>query len=147
MDSGKRIFAQNLNQHTVLPVAHAHIPYTGSMLPLSIVTDDRIIMSSILYTTPKPIHGVLHYDSPTQIFAVGYLCGKCEHIFLVPSTVYDDTSLAKALRHSCTRTAPTLDLRTQILRIVQDIGRPGDIGSVCCEQWTDAIMELFEASR
>ena len=64
--------------------------------------DRRILMRQVRYTTPKWIHGLLHYDGPHQLFFVGYECGRCGEIFLVPDTVEDEAGLAGALRHGCT---------------------------------------------
>jgi len=112
------------------------------------IIDRRIILKQVWYTTPKRIHGLLHYDGPTQLFFVGYECGQCGEVFLVPDTVTDEASLARAMRHDCTRAhRPSFDLRTRVLWVVQDIGRPSDLGSVGCEQYADQIMELLEEAR
>ena len=143
-------FVASLPQHVVLWAGPTCVPYTGSMLPpdvFEIQVDDRIIMSQVLYTTVKPIHGVLHYEGPTQLFFLGYQCGKCEQVFLVPGNVADETALLRSMRHGCVRDGGQieLDLRTHILHCVQDIGRPGGIGLADCEQWTDVIMGLTSA--
>jgi Protein of unknown function (DUF551) len=41
---------------------------------------------------------------------------------------------------------PKFDLRTRVLHIVQDIGRPSNLGSVGCEQYADMIMDLLESA-
>ena len=64
--------------------------------------DDRILMKQVLYTTPKRIHGLLHYESLTQLFFVGYDCGVCNEVFLVPDSVNNMRSLADAMGHGCT---------------------------------------------
>jgi hypothetical protein len=147
----KRKFAQGLSEHIVLPVEVSPVRYAGSMLPLDafeVHTDDRIIMSKVFYTTNKPIHGIMHYEGATQLFFLGYQCGKCDEIFLVPDSVVDEVGLARSMWHKCTvaqggqAIESRLDLRTSVLHVVQDIGRPGGLGSVGCEQYTDRIMEL-----
>ena len=67
-----------------------------------VIPDSRILMRQVWYTTPKLVHGLLHYDGPHQLFFVGYECGRCGEIFLVSDTVEDEAGLAGALRHGCT---------------------------------------------
>jgi hypothetical protein len=67
-----------------------------------VIPDRRILMRQVWYTTPKLVHGLLHYDGPHQLFFVGYECGRCGEIFLVSDTVEDEAGLAGALRHGCT---------------------------------------------
>ena len=117
------------------------------------LTDRRIILKQVWYTTPKRIHGLLHYDGPTQLFFVGYECGQCGEVSLVPDSVNNETELCRALRHKCMRWTGSqfeeerFDLRTRVLHIVQDIGRSSDLGSVGCEQYADMLMELLEAPQ
>jgi hypothetical protein len=66
------------------------------------IIDRRIILKQVRYTTPKRIHGLLHYDGPTQLFFVGYECGQCGEVFLVPDTVTDYAILARSMYHGCT---------------------------------------------
>ena len=63
--------------------------------------EDAVLMSQQFFTTGKRIHGILHYDGPTQIFFIGYLCNACSEIFLVPDTVVDDSTLSEAMSHGC----------------------------------------------
>jgi hypothetical protein len=64
--------------------------------------DDRMVMKQIFYTTPKRIHGLIHYEGPTQLFFVGYECALCSEIFLVPDSVNSMRSLTDAMEHGCT---------------------------------------------
>jgi hypothetical protein len=124
---------------------------TGLFDTTQVLDFRRVIFLQVWYTTPKRIHGLLHYDSPAQLFFFGYECQSCNEVFLVPDTVTDETSLARALRHGCTRALSgpdsRFDLRTRVLHIVQDIGRPSDLGSVGCEQYADMLMELLEVPQ
>jgi hypothetical protein len=70
--------------------------------PTTTITDNRIPLQQVFYTTPDHIHGLLHYESPSQLFFMGYKCGQCEEVFLVPDSVHDETELAQAMRHGCT---------------------------------------------
>jgi hypothetical protein len=65
------------------------------------INDERFLLIQVLYTTHDRIHGLLHYEGATQLFFVGYKCGKCDQVFLVPDTVHDDPTLAGSLRHYC----------------------------------------------
>lgn len=148
-DFQKHQFVAALGEHIILPVDIDPVKYAGSMLPpdaFDMHIDDRIIMPLVFFKTGKHIHGVMHYESPAQLFFIGYQCGKCDEIFLVPNSVTDHTTLAAAMRHKCTMSPnaqPKFDTRTRVLHIVQDIGRPGNLGSVGCEQYADAIMDVF----
>jgi hypothetical protein len=44
----------------------------------------------------------------------------------------------------CTQAQSRFDTRTRVLHIVQDIGRPHDMGSADCEQWADMLMEAID---
>lgn len=68
---------------------------------LKVQTDDRFVMGQVLYTTPKRIHGLLHYDAPNKLFFIGYECGKCEQVFLVPDSVDSEDKLQGSLQHGC----------------------------------------------
>lgn len=94
-------FASSLPTTLVLA---ADIPLLGGAVGFDFsqtIPDRRIHMRQVWYTTPKRIHGLLHYDGPHQLFFVGYECGRCGEIFLVPDTVKDEAGLAGALRHGC----------------------------------------------
>ena len=60
----------------------------------------RWVMSQMFFSTPTRIHGLLHYQSPSQLFFLGYKCGKCDQVYLVPE-VKDTNELANAMRHAC----------------------------------------------
>jgi hypothetical protein len=146
-------FAGNLPPVLVLNADLPPIP-CGAIAPgfgiSTPIPDRRILMHQVWYTTPKRIHGLFHYDGPTQLFFVGYECQECHEVFLVPDSVeQDEVNLAAAVRHGCMGAPSTskFDTRTRVLHIVQDIGRPGNLGSVGCEQYADAIMDVFGESR
>src|SRR5579863_7642789 len=63
------------------------------------IDDDRFLMQQVFYTTPDRIHGVLHYAGPNQLFFIGYKCGLCSKVYLLPDSVKDETSVHQALRH------------------------------------------------
>ena len=141
-------FAGSLPRVIVLPRDYTPLPF-GAVCPGldagSEILDNRIIFQMVWYATHKNIHGLLHYDGPNQLFFVGYECGSCGGVFLVPDSVRDETDLHEALRHKCTGDGALSEfsLRTRVLHCVQDIGRAGGLGSVGCELWVDRIMELF----
>jgi hypothetical protein len=96
-------FANSLPARLALPI----VPPGGAVFPdnfdvgrTSVVC--KILLCQVWYTTPKRIHGLLHYDGPSQLFFVGYECGKCGEVFLVPDTVEDERLLVFAMRHGCT---------------------------------------------
>jgi hypothetical protein len=94
-------FASSLPTTLVLA---ADIPLLGGAVGFDFsqtIPDRRIHMHQVWYTTPKRIHGLLHYDGLHQLFFVGYECGQCGKIFLVPDTVEDVPGLVQALRHGC----------------------------------------------
>lgn len=100
---GKVKFAGSLPATLVFAV-DTPLPYGAAAMGFGIsqvIPDRSIIMSQVWYTTPKLIHGLLHYDGPRQLFFVGYECGQCGEIFLVPDTVEDEARLALELRHGC----------------------------------------------
>ena len=144
---GKQKFIGSLHAVIVLRREYPELPFgavrSGDEI-LSTIPDDRITFQQVWYTTPKRIYGLLHYEVPSQIFFMGYECGRCHQIFLVADSVHDEPGLCAALRHACTESQPELSLRTRVLHCVQDIGRPGGLGSVGCELWADRIMALFE---
>ena len=75
----------------------------------ALLPDPRVILQQIWYSTPKPIHGLLHYDGPNanQILFFGYECLKCHDVFLVPDWVKDEETLVMSLRHDgCTGSSP-----------------------------------------
>ena len=90
----------------VLILSAGHYPLASGAEPgfnmSAAQPDDRILMKQVFYTTPKRIHGLLHYESPTQLFFVGYDCGVCNEVFLVPESVNNMCSLADAMEHGCT---------------------------------------------
>ena len=101
VDFAKWKFAGSLPATLVLA---ADIHLLGGAVGFDInqaIPDRRILMHQVWYTTPKRIHGLLHYDGPYQLFFVGYECGRCGKIFLVPDTVGDEPGLVQALRHGC----------------------------------------------
>ena len=65
------------------------------------IDGERVILRLMHFITPKWIHGLLHYDGPHQMFFMGYECGKCDRVFLVPDTVTSEADIHKAVRHSC----------------------------------------------
>jgi hypothetical protein len=98
-------FAGSLPAMLVLPCDYPPIPcgaLAAEFDTFKVEPDRRILMKQVWYTTPKRIHGLLHYDGPTQLFFVGYECGECAEVFLVPDTVENETGLVKTLRHKCT---------------------------------------------
>jgi hypothetical protein len=90
----------------VLIMSTGHYPLAGGAEPgfdiSKMQLDDRILMKQVFYTTPKRIHGLLHYESPTQLFFVGYDCVLCGEVFLVPDSVNNIRSLTDAMEHGCT---------------------------------------------
>lgn len=70
--------------------------------PATTIVDNRIPLQQVFYTTPDRIHGLLHYESPSQLFFMGYKCGQCNEVFLVLDSVHDETGLVQAMRHGCT---------------------------------------------
>lgn len=62
---------------------------------------EDVFMEQLWYTTPQKIHGIFHYEGPTQLFFCGYKCNKCNEVFLVPDTVDNEPRLICALRHAC----------------------------------------------
>lgn len=99
----KRKFAGSLPTCLVLP---GPLPSPGGAFGSATfaITDRRIILDLVHFITPNRIRGLLHYEGPNgQIFFMGYGCGECHQIFLVPNTVHDDATLAEAMRwgHAC----------------------------------------------
>ena len=137
---------------TLVIAADPQIP-CGAVFPGTDFTipDRRIIFQQVRFSTPKRIYGLLHGYVPPNLLFLGYECQNCNKIFLVPDTVTGHNDLVRAMRHRCTRAFSDpdsrFDLRTRVLHIVQDIGRPSDLGSVGCEQYADMLMELLEASQ
>ncbi len=103
-DFEKWKFAGSLPSHLVLYVGC--YPLAGAQAPgfdvSAVQVDDRILMSLVFYTTLKRIHGLLHYEGASQMFFMGYECGLCGEIFLVPDSVNDKRNLAEAMGHGCT---------------------------------------------
>ena len=69
----------------------------------------RCVMSKMWFYTPNRVHGMLHYHSlqnkindkrPMQLYFLGYLCSKCNQIFLVPD-IKSSEELPDKMRHSC----------------------------------------------
>ena len=89
--------------HQDLPPLYAGGASPGFDINTVDLTDNRILMQQVLYTTHDRVHGLLHYDGPTQLFFMGYKCARCHQVFLVPDTVGDNVSLGKAMHHGCTR--------------------------------------------
>ena len=101
VDFAKWKFAGSLPTTLVLA---ADIPLLGGAVGFDfdrVIPDRRIHMRQVWFTTPRLVHGLLHYDGPHQLFFVGYECGRCGKIFLVPDTVGDEPGLVQALRHGC----------------------------------------------
>lgn len=100
----KQKFASSLPEVLILERDYPPLP-VGAIDPgmdiASAIPDQRILLRLIFYTTPKRIHGLLHYDGTNQLFFMGYECGECGEVFLVPDSVEDEAGLAKALRHGC----------------------------------------------
>ena len=97
-------FARDLPPVLVLNLDHHFLAYgaePGFEID-KVIVDDRILMLQVFYTTPDRIHGLLHYEGPTQMHFMGYKCGVCSEVFLVPVEVTDMYSLAQAMRHGCT---------------------------------------------
>jgi hypothetical protein len=133
-DFQKHQFAGNLPPVIVLSSDPPQIPCGATVTefdPNTPIPDRRILMSQVWYITPKRIHGLLHYESPTQLFFVGYECGNCRRVFLVPDSVrQDDTALAVALRHGCmgSPSAQVQSFDTPFGRIeIDDRVPPGEI--------------------
>jgi len=101
----KRKFAGSLSAVLVIHASLPPLP-VGAAGPgfdvRSTVAGDRIVLQLVFYTSPTRIHGLLHYEGPNQLFFMGYECGQCHQIFLVPDSVHDETSLHEAMRHACT---------------------------------------------
>ena len=97
-------FASSLPEVLILVRDYPSLP-VGAIEPgmdiASAIPDQRIPLRLVFYTTPKRIHGLLHYDGTNQLFFMGYECGACGEVFLVPADVKDETGLAAALRHGC----------------------------------------------
>jgi hypothetical protein len=78
--------------------------YAGALPLTNLSTVDldanRWVMQRFWFTTPTRIHGLLHFQSPAQLFFVGYKCDCCDRIFLVPA-IKDSNELANAMRHAC----------------------------------------------
>jgi hypothetical protein len=64
-------------------------------------TDDRFLMQRVFYTTPDRIHGLLHYEGSNQLFFIGYKCGLCNKVYLLPDSVEDEAGVHQSLRHVC----------------------------------------------
>lgn len=64
------------------------------------IDSHRWVMERIWFTTPTRISGLLHMAGPVQTFFMGYKCGKCDRIFLVPD-IKDLNGLSDAMRHFC----------------------------------------------
>lgn len=58
------------------------------------------VMLQMFFSTPTRIHGLLHLESASQIFFIGYKCERCNRIYLVPD-VKDSNEVANAMRHAC----------------------------------------------
>ncbi len=90
----------------ILVLNISHHPVTYGAAPgfdiNAVQPDERILMKQLWFTTPKRIHGLLHYDGPNQLLFLGYECSICGEVFLVPDEVTDMYSLGDAMRHGCT---------------------------------------------
>ena len=74
----------------------------GAISPMATsIPVTRIMMKLIFFTTPKRVHGLLHYEGLAQLCFMGYECSSCDQVFLVPAEVGSEGELAKSLRHSC----------------------------------------------
>lgn len=76
--------------------------------------DNRFLMQQIVYITPDRVHGLLHYESPSQIFFMGYKCSRCEQVFLVPDSVSDEFTLVQSMRHHCMDSSDKTEHGTQV---------------------------------
>ena len=98
---------------TTLVVYSPYPPFPiGAALPSDfdvsrIVFDHRIPMHQVWYITPKRIHGLLHGCVPPYLMFMGYECGACHEVFLVPDSVANTSDLGVAMRHGCTEEPPT----------------------------------------
>ena len=92
-----------LSPYSLLPMGAALSP--GFDISL-VIPDHRILMHQVRYTTPKRIHGLLHGYAPPQLMFVGYECGVCHEVFLVPDSVTNTSELGVAMRHGCTEEPP-----------------------------------------
>lgn len=90
---------------SVLAIHVERYPLAGAEAPdfsmSAVIYDDRILMRQVFYTTPKRIHGLLHYNTPTQLLFMGYECSLCGEVFLVPDSVNDVYTLGESMRHGC----------------------------------------------
>lgn len=104
-DFSQQKFAGSLPGILILYQDYPPVP-GGAINPgfdlLTTITDNRIALQILYFTTPDRIHGLLHYESPSQLFFMGYKCGQCNKVFLVPDSVHDETTLAQSMRHGCT---------------------------------------------
>ena len=102
-------FARSLPEIFVVHAPLPHLP-VGAVSPdfdaRSTIADHRVFLKLVFYTTPNRIHGFLHHEGPNQLFFMGYECGRCHRVFLVPDSVHDETSLHEAMRHACTESHP-----------------------------------------
>jgi hypothetical protein len=97
-------FAKDLPPVLLINVPHyplAGASQSGFDINAVFFNDDRILMRQVFYSTPKRIHGLLHYDGTAQLFFMGYECQMCNEIFLVPDEVHDIYTLAEAMKHGC----------------------------------------------
>lgn len=74
----------------------------GAFNDFPTVTVDYFAMTQVWFTTNERVHGIFHYEGATQLFFLGYKCGKCNEVFLVPDTVTDEEQLLTAMQHGCT---------------------------------------------
>lgn len=80
------------------------------------VYGNRFVMSIQWFNAPCPVHGLLMYDRgsagritgniipdrPAHVwYYFGYLCERCQTVFLVPAWVKCADDLPRALHHSC----------------------------------------------
>lgn len=81
------------------------IPYGAAVPGFDISTVDidsnRWLMEKMFFSTHTRIYDVLHLQTVTQLFFIGYKCGKCQRVFLVPEKVQDDSDVANSVRHAC----------------------------------------------
>lgn len=73
-------------------------------------TDDRLLMTLKLYTTPDLIHGLylwaVQHPRPMlkigrEYYFFGYRCSRCHKVFLVPDSIKNVDDIPAAMWHEC----------------------------------------------
>lgn len=90
-----------------------------------VVIDDRVVFSRIMFSTPKPIAGLLSearslgsqlaeivpaHAPATVWLSFGYLCSACDKIIMVRDSFTNAASLSGLLDHACTNPDEIFDL-------------------------------------